>query len=317
MKNMRLLSVFALTCALFAQTKPVPKAKPAPAAAAKTAIDKTALEAYVRHLAVWPAQVKVEISDPKPSKDLPGFLEVNVHASSGAQYTDEKWLVSKDGKKLLRPPVYDIAQNPFKPELDKLKTDFLPSFGTPGAPVVIVVFSDFQCPYCREEAKVLRENLAKEYPTQVRVYFRDFPLTQIHPWAKAAAMAGRCVFRQDALKFWDYHDWIFDKQAEINGDNLKDKVLEWGKSKGLDPVGLGRCMDTKATEGDVDKSIEAAKELNVDRTPYLFVNGRRVPGAPWPNLKQIIDFEIDYQKTAKNAGEQECCSVSLKSPVGK
>jgi protein-disulfide isomerase len=147
----------------------------------------------------------------------------------------------------------------------------------------------------------------------VRVYFRDFPLTAIHDWSQQASIAGRCVFRQNAPLFWDYHDWIFEKQTEVTKDNLKDKILDWAKGKGLETVGLGRCMDTSATAADIVKSTSDAKNLGVDRTPYMFVNGRRVPGAQWPNLKQIIDYELDYQKTAHNAGEQECCSVALPS----
>ena len=307
---MRLFTCFLLGCSLFAQTKPA-------AAPKKSAFDKATLEAYVRHLGTWGPQIKVEIGDPKPSALLPGFLEVKVHAAVGAQYSDEIFLVSKDGSRFFRPPVYDIAQNPFKPELDKLKTDFVPGFGASGAPVVIVVFSDFQCPFCKEEGKMLRENIAKEYPKNVRVYFRDFPLEAIHPWAKPAAMAGRCVYRQNSDLFWEYHDWIYEHQAEMTPENLKAKVMEWGKSKNMDTLALGRCLDTKATEADVNKSAAEARELGVDRTPYLFVNGRRVPGAAWPALKQIIDFELEYQKTAQNAGEKECCTLALPSLVSK
>jgi len=297
-----------------APAKVAPPAK-APAPAKKSALDKATLEAYVRHLAVWGPQIKVEIEDPKASARLPGFLEVKVHASLGNQYTDEIFLVSKDGQKLLRPPVYDINQNPFQYEIENLRTENQPSFGTPGAPVVIVVFSDYQCPFCREEAKMLRQELLKEFPSQVRVYFKDFPLDSIHPWAKAGAMAGRCVFRQNPDAFWDFHDWIYDHQAEISPENLKTKVLDWAKSKNLDTFRLNACIDSKATEAEVDRSSAEARNLNVDRTPYLFVNGRRVPGASWPQLKQIIAFEIDYQKTAHNAGDHDCCSISLPSVV--
>lgn len=308
--------------AAYGQTKAPPKTpapKPAtaakPAAAGKSALDKATLEAYVRHLAVWGPQIKVEIADPKPSTRLPGFMEVKVRASLGEQYNEEILLVSKDGQKILRPPVYDITQNPFKYEIDNLRTENAPGYGTPGAPVVLVVFSDYQCPYCREDAKTLRANIPKEFPTQVRVYFKDFPLESIHPWAKAGAMAGRCVFRQKAEAFWDFHDWIFDKSAEISPDNLKGKVLEWARGKGLDTFALNACIETKATEGEVNQSITEGRALGVDRTPYLFVNGRRVPGVPWQSLKQIIDFEIDYQKTANNAGDHACCSLSLPSLV--
>ena len=137
--------------------------------------------------------------------------------------------------------------------MDKLKTDLAPSFGTPGAPVVLVDFSDFQCPNCREEALGIRANLEKVFPGKVRFYFKNFPLTQIHPWAKPAAIAGRCVFRQEPAVFWKFHDWMYEGQAEMTAENLKAKVLEFAKTANLDDIQLGRCLDTKATEADTTR----------------------------------------------------------------
>jgi protein-disulfide isomerase len=289
-------------------------AKPAAVAPKKSALDKATFEAYVRHLYVWSPQIKVEIDDPKPSA-APGFFEINVHASAGAARQDELFYVSKDGQKILRGAMYDVANNPFKPDLDKLKTEFQPSFGTPGAPVVLVVFSDFQCPYCREEAKLLRTNLPTAYPKQVRLYFKDYPLEQIHVWSKPAAIAGRCIFRQNPAAFWDYHDWMFEHQTEITAENLKAKVLEFAKGKEIDTLQLTRCMETKATEAEVAKSVAEAQSLKITGTPALFVNGRRIPnGIGWPELRQVIDYEIEYQKTAKNAGEDCGCEVKLPAP---
>jgi protein-disulfide isomerase len=288
-----------------------------PADTKKSALDKATLEAYVRHLNVWGPQIKVEIGDPKPSP-LPGMLEVNVHASAGAASQDQIFYVSKDGQKMVLGAIYDVKENPFKADLDKLKTDLQPSFGTPGAPAVLVLFSDFQCPFCKEEAKVLRTNLLSTYPKQVRLYFKDMPLDQIHPWAKAAAIAGRCVFKQSPTAFWDYHDWIYEHQGDITKENLREKVLEFAKGKQLDALQLGHCMDTRATEAEVDKSVKEAHELHVMSTPTLFVNGRRLPSqVAWPDLRMIIDQEIEYQKTAKNAGEDCGCELKLPAPALK
>ena len=301
-------TLFAASALVAAQTPPA-------AGPRKTALDKTAFEAYVRHLFVWGAPIQVKIDDPKPSQ-LPGFVEVKVSASAGNATQEETFYVSKDGQKIVRGVVFDVANNPFKPELDKLKTQFEPSFGTPGATVILVVFSDFQCPYCRDEAKMLRENLLSAYPKQVRVYFKEFPLDTIHPWARMAAIAGRCVFRQNAASFWDYHDWIFDKQADITPENLKAKVLEFAASKKLDTLQLGSCMETRATEADVNRTSAEARALGVNSLPTVFVNGRRIAAQiAWPNLRQIIDYEIEYQKTAKNAGEDCGCEVKLPSPL--
>ena len=164
-------------------------AQAARTAAKKSAFDKPAMEAYVRHLFLYGTQIKVEVDDPKPSQ-LPGFREVVVRASAGQASEVRQFYVSRDGQKILQATVWDINANPFERDLKLLKTDLSPSFGTAGAPVVIVVFSDFQCQYCRQEGKMLREQLLKAYPNQVRVYFKDMPLQQIHPWATAAAIAG-------------------------------------------------------------------------------------------------------------------------------
>ena len=286
------------------------------APAKKSAFDKPTLEAYVRHLFVWGPTIKVELGEPKPSP-LAGFDEILVHASAGEASADETLYVSKDGQKIVRGNFFEIDKNPFKPQLDKLRTELQPSFGTPGAPVVIVLFSDFECPYCKEEAKSLRSNLISTYPKEVRLYFKDLPLSQIHPWAMPAAIAGRCIFKQNPAAFWDYHDWIYEAQADVTADNLKSKILEYVKGKEIDPVQLERCMDSKATQPEIDKSMAEAKALGVNATPTLFVNGRQLvgPSSAWANLRQVIDYEIEYQKTAKNAGEDCGCEVKLPSPT--
>ena len=281
----------------------------------KSALDKAVLEAYVRHLFVMNSDVKVQVSDPKPSQ-LPDLVEVVVHASKGDASQDFPFLISKDGSKILQAVVYDVNSNPFKPDLDKLKTEFQPSLGTPGAPVVLVAFGDFECPVCKTEAIMLRQNLLAAYPTQVRLYFKDFPIESLHPWAKPAAIASRCVFRQNPSSFWSYFDWIYAHQADITAANLKDKVMEWTKGqKDVDVLQLGQCMDTKATEAEVDKNVAEAHALEINATPTMFVNGRRIAQAiDWTNLRGIIDYEIEYQKTAKNAGEDCGCELKLDAP---
>ncbi|MDX2151091.1 MAG: DsbA family protein [Bryobacteraceae bacterium] len=321
-----LLTAFALAgLPLAAQTtkKAAPqknhKANPTPPAAAKvkSALDKATMEAYVRHLFLWGPQIAVKVDDPVASQSLPGFQEVVVTGSAGAAQQQETFYVSKDGQTLLRGSVYDVKGSPFKNDLAKLKTDLQPSFGTPGAPVVIAIFSDFQCHYCKEEAKVLRENLLKAYPKEVRVYFKDFPIDQIHPWARAASIAGRCVFRQAPAAFWDYHDWIFENQTQVTVENLRQKVFDWAKTKNLDTLMLGQCVDNRATEGEINKNVEEARALKVDSTPTLFVNGRKIPGSlQWPQLKQVIDFELEHYKKTGEGGEK-CCEVKLPTPFNQ
>jgi protein-disulfide isomerase len=284
------------------------------AAGERSALDKATLEAFLRHLFVWGPEIQVEVDDPRPSA-VDGLLEVRVRAKAGAASAEQTFYVSRDGRKILQALVYDVNDNPFQENLSKLKIGAGPSLGTPGAPVVLVLFSDFQCPYCKEEAKMLRQHLLAAYPKQVRLYFKDYPLESIHPWAKAAAIAGRCVFRQGEAVFWDYHDWVYEHQSELTPENLKQKVLEFAQGRNIDALQLSRCLETRATESEVDASIAEGRSLQVNATPTLFVNGRRLASqVSWPQLKAVIDFEIEYQKTAGNAGDTSCCEVKLSSP---
>jgi protein-disulfide isomerase len=304
-----------LVCAGAAAQKP---AKPVPKpASGKPALDKATLEAFVRHLLIWNPQIQVTVSDPKPAP-LPGFQEFTVTGAYQKAVQSERFYVSADGRRIVRGEVYDVNKSPFENELGLLTTASQPSLGTEGAPVVIVLFTDFQCPYCRTESKMLRERLIQAYPKEVRLYFKDFPLEPIHPWAKDAAIAGRCVFRQRPAMFWDYHDWIFDKQGEVKPENLRAKIGEWAQTMapaGLDGLQLSRCIDTRATEPEVDRSIAEAASLKVNSTPTLFVNGRRIPGSvQWEQLKSIIDWELDFTRRTGIGGEK-CCAVTLPTPI--
>ena len=286
-------------------------------ASAGAPLDRAALEQYIRHLFVWGEQIDVQIHDPKPSTELPGFREVAVSARAGQASQEDTFYVSNDGQKIFRGSVYDVTKSPFASDLAKLKTEQDPSFGVPNAPVDLVVFSDFQCSFCKEEAKLLRQNVASTYADKVRVTFKDFPLEQIHPWAKTAAIAGRCVFRQKSALFWDYHDWIFENQGEITTENIKDKFNEWAKTKPLESIQLATCYDNKTTEPEVVRNQNEGRALAINSTPTAFVNGRRmVGGVPWQQLKAIIDHEIEYRKSHPVAAEK-CCEVTLPTPFNK
>jgi protein-disulfide isomerase len=260
----------------------------------KSALDKSALEAYLRHVELYRGTVTYKIDDPRPSKDLPGFSEVEVHLSFDGGTKDERYYVSKDGQILVNGDVYRINGNPFQTNLDRLSLADLPSLGPANAPVTIVEFGDLECPDCRMEAPILRQNVAETFASQVRLYFKDFPLESIHPWARVAAIAGRCVYHQDAKAFWDFYDWIYENQQEIEPDNLNSKILAWAGQNGLDARRLGGCIETEASEPEVDRSLAEGRSLGVRGTPTLFINGRKIGGLAWPDLELVIRKELEY-----------------------
>jgi protein-disulfide isomerase len=268
------------------------------ASAQSPAFDKAAFEAAIRYYDLLAPGAGVTVADPKPSKSLPHFSEVDVHLTFGASTKDETFYLSADGQTVIpgatgSVPAFNLKGNPFQINLDKLFTANQPSFGPAGAPVTIVEFGDFECPSCRAEAPILRQLLPNFQPGKVRVVFKDYPLESIHPWARAASDAARCVYRQNPQAFWKIYDWFYDTQDEITPDNLNDKVLAWAGKSGVDAVQLGRCIASKAGDADVAKNIAEGHALNVTGTPSLFINGRKISGVDFSVLQQIIQAELD------------------------
>src|SRR5580698_1527941 len=173
---MRLVVVATLFLSLLTLLPAQDKSKSMPA----STLDKVQLEAYVRHLLAVIPEVQVKIDDPKPAT-APDLQEVDIHFTYQGRSQDETFYLTKDGQHIVRGVVYSLNKNPFQDDLEKLKTNGSASFGPDTAPVTVVEFGDFECPNCREEAKTLRENLPKEFPSQVHLFFKDFPLEQIHP----------------------------------------------------------------------------------------------------------------------------------------
>jgi protein-disulfide isomerase len=297
-----------------------PAAFPAPTNSVPK-LDKTKFVEYIRYAEGFPPEVQATVDDPTPSP-FRGLFSVTVHFSAGAQKLDKIYYVSADGEQIINGPVWDMKDNPFRDTLEHLPTDG-PSFGPASAKVTIIVFSDFECPYCRELAKTIRDNVPAKYPTDVRVVFKDFPLDAIHHWARPAAEASHCIASQKPAAFWAFHDYMFEHQEEI-GNQLKTdpravraKALEIAKRQNLDAARLSACMDSHATAEEVDKNQKAGQRLQVRQTPTLFVNGRLVSGAlQWPALDSVIKMELNRPKNIAMAKTDKCCEVTL-PVVGK
>ena len=308
------LAVLTLVFAVGAAAQLSPLDKPAASTqgpqAPTNALDKQDLAFYVRHLYVYKPQINIEVGDYVESA-MPGLFETTVRASYRLASKEHKFYISKDGKNIVEGSTYVVDKNPFQSTIEKIDTLPAPAFGTEGAPVVVVAYSDFQCPYCAKEAKVIRGQLKDAYPDNVRVYFRDFPLPS-HNWAKDAAVAGRCIYIQEPEVFWDYHDWVFENQQSMTPENLPVKVGEFASDKGLDTLKLSQCLSAKATLNDVEASVKEGQSIGVSSTPTIVINGRKVGGSQeFEQLKAIIDYEIEYQKVTHNAGDDCGCAADV------
>jgi protein-disulfide isomerase len=161
-----------------------------------------------------------------------------------------------------------------------------PVIGTQNAAVTIVEFSDFQCPYCLRAAPTLKK-LRDAYGDRVRVVWKDFPLTQIHPQAFKAAEAARCA--ADQGKFWEFHDQLFGNQQALQPDDLK----RYAATMGLDATKFNECLDSSKFAERVRSGVAMGTRLGVNSTPTMYVNGRLVSGAqPYEVFTGIIDEEL-------------------------
>jgi protein-disulfide isomerase len=161
-----------------------------------------------------------------------------------------------------------------------------PARGPATAPVTIVEFADFQCPYCKRAESSLHALLA-QYPGKVRIVFRNLPLTQLHPQAESAAEAAVCADRQG--KFWEMHDAMYADQGSLTPDALKDTAKRLGLNLGQ----FSACLSAGAPAATLDADARAAQDLGLSGTPYFFINGRPVDGnVPLEKFQSIIAEEL-------------------------
>ena len=283
-------------------------------------LDVQKLEAYVRYVEGYTPQVKLAIDAPVPSA-YKGFFRVVVHLSlardKAVQQVGDKSYYTPDGERFTSGPMWSLDQNPFADTLARLPSEG-PSFGPPEAKVTIVVFSDFQCPYCREFAKTLRNNLPQKYPKDVRVIFENFPIESIHPWAFAAAEAGHCFAVEKPAIFWAYHDWIFEHQGEVTAQNVKEKVMAFAQTVDVPGAPLSACWEKPETAAAVRESLQIGRQLAVQQTPSVFLNGRMLPGAvSWETLNAVIQLELGRPKEVPGPTEAQCCGVSAPTVLPK
>ena len=158
--------------------------------------------------------------------------------------------------------------------------------GAMDAPVTIVEFTDFQCPYCKTATATVKQ-LLKKYPGKVRWVFRDFPIPRLHPEAPKAHEAARCAGEQG--KFWEYHDLLFDRSPRQAPDDLK----QYANDLKLDTAAFDQCLDSGKHATEVNSDVQEGVRLRVEGTPTFFINGRRLAGSePLTTFQKIIDSEL-------------------------
>jgi protein-disulfide isomerase len=171
------------------------------------------------------------------------------------------------------------------PPRQKVAAADSPSKGGASAPIEMIEFSDFQCPYCLR-ANPTVEQVLKTYGDKIRFVYRHYPLPG-HPNARPAAEAAACA--GDQGKFWPYHDRLFANPSKLSDADLKQAAADLG----LDAGKFNSCVDTHKFRAQVDADMKAGEEAGVNGTPAFFINGRSISGAqPYEVFKKVIDEEL-------------------------
>ena len=167
-----------------------------------------------------------------------------------------------------------------------------PSKGPANAAVTIVEFSDFECPYCGGFYPTLKE-IEKNYKDKIRIVYRQFPLTSIHPHALKAAEASMCA--NDQGQFWQMHDAMFTDQANLEVSDLKEKAAKLSLNTGT----FNTCLDSNKYAAIIKNEILEGAKVGVNGTPSMFINGRFLSGdQPYDDIAKLIDDELS--RAAKN-----------------
>jgi protein-disulfide isomerase len=232
------------------------------------------------------------IYDIRPAA-IPGLVDVLVSMN---KQNPIHLYVSPDAPYAVAGEVIPFGPNPFAPAREKLKAADGPTTGAAKPVIEIVEFSDLECPHCKKAAPIL-DKLITDFP-QVQLTFQQFPLpASMHPWALKAAEYADCAAQQNKTAFWKYIDTIFENQGSIAAATADDKLKELATATGLDATKLAACAVEPETQARVNKSLQFGQSLDVNQTPTVFINGRRVLGIgdiPYDQLKNLVQFEIDH-----------------------
>lgn len=237
--------------------------------------------------------------------DASGLRTVKVLLAKGEQHQEGTYYITADGKEIIEGEKSDLSGDPWASNRAKIELRGAPTLGAANAPVTIVEYSDLECPFCKQEASGLTELMAQD-PGKVRLVFKYFPLTQIHPWSMQAAQAAVCVTEQHPAQFWNFEKTVFDAQDQIDQAGVAAapaRLRDFALESGANATAYDACLARPSTRAAVEASIANGKALGVTSTPSLFVNGRLIPGAiQEAQLRMLVDHEAKIAAGSASAG---------------
>jgi protein-disulfide isomerase len=258
------------------------------AALPASALDNAALAEHIRETYNVPGAVEITVGTPAAA-GVPGFKKAAITFKRGESSQQDAVWVSDNGKHYLLGGFKDLTSNPDQERLAKLDLASSASRGPKKAPVTVVQYTDFECPFCQKGYEIMQDKILKEFPGKVRWVYKSLPLNSIHPMAEPAAMGAECAKLQGEEKFWKVHDALFAAQRELRPDTLADTLAEYVKAAGGDVKTFEACYESKKTLPQVAKDAAEAESLGISGTPAFLVNGHLVSGADYATIKRLVE----------------------------
>jgi protein-disulfide isomerase len=261
-------------------------------------LDQEAKRRGVSQAAVVEQEISAHVA-PVSEDDVRAWFQANPQRVQGATLdqvrlpiqqllTEERTRAARDDflqKLKVKTPVRVMLE----PPRQSVGAGTSPARGPAGAPIELIEFADFECPYCRAAAPTVARVLAT-YGDRIRFVYRNYPLA-IHPNARPAAEAAQCANEQG--QFWPYHDRLFAAPDKLSDADLKQTAADIG----MDGARFNRCVDEHAYKSTVDADAQAGADAGVTGTPAFFINGRMLSGAqPYEAFARVIDEELALKK---------------------
>jgi protein-disulfide isomerase len=258
------------------------------------------IDRQVRSTFGVPPYVDVTVGERTPSKEFAGYDHLIVTFSYAGQSQTRELILSKDGNTLISMVKMDLTRDPLADVMAKINLAGRPVRGNKDAKVTVVVYDDFQCPFCSRMHQTLNHVL-QSYGDRIKVVYKDYPLTEIHPYAERAAIDSDCLAKQSPDAYWDFADYVHANGRQIQGNKrpvdeqlaeIDQITMDAGKRHSANAAALESCVKAQS-KTDLKASQDEAASLGVEATPALFINGMKMDGAvPEDQLRLALDKEL-------------------------
>ncbi len=267
---------------------------------------KARIQEYMSNL--FPQFGKIEVESIE-NRDGP-FRKAIVNIESGGNRQQSEIFLSEAGQYLVLGQIWDLNMEPMRARWEQKQqgveerrnaidlTD-RPARGKLDSSVVLIEYSDYQCPYCSRAYNSLDKQIYEEFKDRVKFVFKHLPLESLHPWAKKASIAAACTYLQDSVKFWDMHALLFENQKALTVDNLRENVIQFASQLALDQAAFKECYDTDKTALIVETDLREAQSLSLSSTPTFVLNGAQITGVvPAEEMAAYLNYALEEAEKA-------------------